>query len=360
MENFDQHPHRRQNPLTGDWVLVSPHRAKRPWRGQTESPADNEPAHDTDCYLCSGNIRINGAENPEYVGPHVFDNDFPSLMTTSPIRQESDGLFVSQSVTGVNRVICYTEQHNKTMPELEQSGIRAIVDTWCKEYEELGKQYEWVQIFENKGAVNGCSNPHPHGQIWASNSVPSIALSENDKQHAYFKNHGQNLLIDYANREKEKKDRLVCRNDDWMALVPYWATWPYEILLLPTKHICHMEALSHSQRDTLASILKELTTRYDNLFETSFPYSMGWHAAPYNSEDKQHWQLHCHLYPPLLRSATIKKFMVGYEMLAEAQRDMTPEQAAAELRDQSTTHYKSTCDPKSASASKSKDLKNDK
>lgn len=341
MENFEHHPHRRQNPLTGDWVLVSPHRAKRPWQGQTEFLPDLEPAHDVNCYLCSGNTRINGTVNPKYEGPHVFDNDFPALTSTSPDRQNSDGLFISQPVTGCNRVICYSEQHNKSMPEMERNAVLAIIDTWCQQYEDLGQQYEWVQIFENKGAVNGCSNPHPHGQIWASNSIPSIALKENEYQDTYLKEHGKNLLIDYADRERQEADRLVSSNNEWIALVPYWATWPYEVLILPTQHVSHMEHLSSTQRNALASILKDLTTRYDNLFETSFPYSMGWHCAPYNAEDKQHWQLHCHLYPPLLRSATIKKFMVGYEMLAETQRDMTPEQAAAELRAQSIKHYKS-------------------
>ncbi|MFT5208562.1 MAG: UDPglucose--hexose-1-phosphate uridylyltransferase [Flavobacterium sp.] len=341
MENLKHHPHRRQNPLTGDWILISPHRTKRPWQGQTELVPDVEPSHDTNCFLCSGNTRINGTVNPTYAGPHVFDNDFPALTSTSPDRQKSDGLFISQPVTGLNRVICYSELHNQTLPEMEQSAVLSIVDTWCQQYEDLGQQYEWVQIFENKGAVNGCSNPHPHGQIWASSSLPSIVLKENQNQDTYFKEHGKNLLIDYADRERQAGDRLVCSNKDWIALVPYWATWPYEVLILPTEHISHMEQLNSTQRSALASILKDLTTRYDNLFETSFPYSMGWHCAPYNAEDKKHWQLHCHLYPPLLRSATIKKFMVGYEMLAEAQRDMTPEQAAAELRAQPIKHYKS-------------------
>lgn len=343
-------PHRRFNPLNGDWVLVSPHRATRPWQGQVEElSVDEIPPHDPDCYLCAGNTRASGKVNPDYLGPYVFDNDFPALLEESADenslaseRLENEGnLFLSEAVSGVSQVICFSEQHHLTLPEMTFSMVRNIVDTWAKLYLELGRKYQWVQIFENKGAINGCSNPHPHGQLWASDRVPTLVIREDENQKSYLADHGENLLFEYGRREQSLNKRVVTQNEDWLVLVPYWATWPYETLLLPKRQIGAFADLKDDERDNLAKILQSLTIKYDNLFQTSFPYSMGWHCAPTMAEHgNEHWQLHAHFYPPLLRSATIKKFMVGYEMLAEAQRDMTPEQAAEQLAQQSDIHFK--------------------
>ncbi len=348
------HPHRRFNPLTGDWVLVSPHRARRPWQGQLEKNAPEiKASHDPECYLCPGNTRISGDTNPTYSDPFVFSNDFPALLTDTPhvtyvpdvpvTDDQHSGLFRSDSARGIARVICFSPDHSKTLPQLTTNDIRKIIDTWSEQVTELGKQYPWVQLFENKGAVMGCSNPHPHGQVWASSFLPNEARKENENLQAWHNRQGSNLLVDYANRESESGDRTVVDNDHWIAVVPYWAAWPFETLLMPKRHVLRMPDLSSHERNALAEILKTLTVKYDNLFNTSFPYSMGWHGAPssLNDElsDNQHWQLHAHFYPPLLRSASVRKFMVGFEMLAEIQRDLTPEQAAARLRDLPVTHY---------------------
>lgn len=337
------HPHRRFNPLLGDWVLVSPHRAKRPWQGQVEK-LDNTlpPSHDPECYLCPRNDRISGDSNPDYVKPYVFPNDFPALLTDTPDAVSDDELFKSDTARGVARVICFSPDHSKTLPMLTTEELRWVVDTWAEQVEELGKEYPWVQLFENKGAVMGCSNPHPHGQVWANSFLPNEARKEDENQKKWLAEKGTNLLVEYARRESESGERTVVENDHWIAVVPFWATWPFETLLLPKRHVSHITELTDAERDTLADALKRLTTKYDNLFETSFPYCMGWHGAPQGIDNVEHWQLHAHFYPPLLRSATVRKFMVGYEMLAESQRDLTAEQAAERLRDLPEIHYLET------------------
>ena len=253
---------------------------------------------------------------------------------------EETGLLCAQSVSGTCRVICFSPRHDWTLPAMPLEAIRGVVDVWAEQTEELGRTYRWIQLFENKGEIMGCSNPHPHGQIWASNFLPNEPTKEDRQQLAYWRDQGSPLLVDYLKLELEQKVRIVVQNPDWVALLPYWATWPYELLLLPRRPIARLPDLQDSERVSLADILKRLLTRYDNLFEVSFPYSMGWHGAPFGEGEFQHWQLHAHFYPPLLRSATVKKFMVGYEMLGEAQRDLTAEQAAQTLRDQSEIHYK--------------------
>lgn len=337
-----EHPHRRYNPLTDQWVLVSPHRAKRPWQGQQEKVQEEQkPSHDPNCYLCPRNKRITGEPNPDYRKPYVFKNDFSALLVDSPAPEASqDPLFQSSVARGESRVICFSPDHSKTLPLLTESEIEEVIDVWQAQLNELGQQYQWVQIFENKGAAMGCSNPHPHGQIWANSFLPNEVAREDENQRKYYEKHGSVLLVDYAKRELEQKERVVVETAHWMAVVPYWAVWPFETLLLPKAHVKRLTELSAEQRQDLAVILKKLTTKYDNLFETSFPYSMGFHAAPFNDENNEHWQLHAHFYPPLLRSASVRKFMVGYEMLGESQRDLTAEQAAARLRELSDVHYK--------------------
>ncbi len=340
--DFSEDPHRRFNPLIREWVLVSPHRNKRPWQGQTEATAsDEKPAHDPSCYLCSGNTRVNGVKNPDYVGPFVFGNDFPALLQDTALGANgNDPLFKAETVRGTARVICFSERHDKTLPELDLPEIRRVVDLWTEQLAELGQTYDWVAIFENKGAVMGCSNPHPHGQIWASNFIPNEVAREDECQAQFQSENGSNLLVDYAARESADGARTVEENEDWIAVVPYWAVWPFETLVLPKRHVLRLTDLTDAERTSLASVLKGLCTRYDNLFKTEFPYTMGWHGAPMTEGDHDHWQLHAHFYPPLLRSATVRKFMVGYEMLSEAQRDLTAETAAERLREQSDIHYK--------------------
>ncbi|PKH55629.1 galactose-1-phosphate uridylyltransferase [Shewanella sp. Choline-02u-19] len=340
MFDRDDHPHRRFNPLTEQWVLVSPHRAKRPWQGQRESTrVTTTSKYNAECYLCPGNKRISGERNPEYSSPFVFANDFPALTSDTPPAQQDDPLFALQSVTGTSRVICFSADHSHTLPKLSIAQLSAVFECLAKEVSELGKHYPWVQVFENKGAAMGCSNPHPHGQIWAVSELPNEAVTETRTQLAYYQRHQRKMLFDYASKEIANTERVVINNDDWLVVVPWWATWPFETLILPRFEVAHLDKLTTSQQVSLATIIKSLMTRYDNLFNTSFPYSMGWHGAPFDQQPHPEWQLHGHVYPPLLRSADVKKFMVGYEMLAESQRDLTAEQAASLLRAQSEVHY---------------------
>ncbi|NNJ10928.1 UDP-glucose--hexose-1-phosphate uridylyltransferase [Chloroflexales bacterium ZM16-3] len=341
MFSLTEHPHRRYNPLSDEWVLVSPHRTKRPWQGQVEpTPADSRPSYNPQCYLCPGNERAGGLRNPDYAETFVFDNDFAALIPDVPDgmymagRTDEPPLLRAQSEHGICRVVCFSPRHDLTLAMIDVSTIRTVVDTWAEQTLDLGGRPEisYVQVFENRGAMMGASNPHPHGQIWATGSLPLHVSQELATQTAHFAATGRTLLGDYLELELGLGERVVCANDQFVALVPFWAVWPFETLIISRRATPDIPSLDNAERDGLADILKQLTTRYDALFNVSFPYSMGFHQSPRDGADHAEWHLHAHFYPPLLRSATVRKFMVGFELLGEPQRDITPEQAAARLR----------------------------
>ena len=343
-------PHRRYNPLTGEWVVVSPHRTKRPWQGRQETAVRREgPRHDPDCYLCPGNTRAGGEKNPDYTSTFSFTNDFSALLPeTRPGELASDELFRGETERGLCRVICFSPAHNLTIARMSPDEVLRVVDLWAEEYRELSRldYISYVQIFENRGEIMGCSNPHPHGQIWCNETIPDLPGKETTMQTGYFERRGTSLLMDYLERELaatgSEGSRVVLQNDDFAVLVPFWAVWPYETMVLPKRAAASIEELTPQERRSLAEAIRILTIKYDNLFETSFPYSMGLHNAPCDGKEYPGWQFHLHYFPPLLRSATVKKFMVGYELLASPQRDITPETSAAILRDLPPVHYLDT------------------
>jgi len=350
-------PHRRFNPLTREWILVSPHRAKRPWQGQVEKTAPPYlPEYDPTCYLCPGNERAGGVSNPQYTGTFVFDNDFAALLphqvegSTFNVEGNPDlqlsniqpsTLFRAEPESGVCKVICFSPRHDLSIPQLSLDEAEAVINTWSDETAELFKRPEiaYVQVFENKGAVMGCSNPHPHSQIWSQSQIPTEPAKELASQKDYFAANGRPLLLDYLEEEHKCKERILASNEHFTALVPFWAVWPFETIVIAHRAAPSLPALSQPERCALADIYQKVTIRYDNLFEISFPYSMGFHQAPNDGLEHPEWVLHAHFYPPLLRSATVRKFMVGYEMLGMPQRDITPESAAARLRELPENHY---------------------
>jgi UDPglucose--hexose-1-phosphate uridylyltransferase len=351
MTTFDlsTHPHRRLNILTGEWILVSPHRTERPWRGKVEQQGDDHrESYDPSCYLCPGNERANGEKNPAYASTFVFTNDFSALIPNVPEGKQSlQDLLVAKSEPGICRVVCFSPRHDLTLAEMELADIRTVVDVWAREYDELGARPEinHIQIFENKGELMGCSNPHPHGQIWAQRSIPTDPAKEIARMEEHQRIHGSCLLCEYLALEMKEEERIVLQNDDLGVIVPFWAVWPFETIILPRRHVASIGQFTDPERDSFAEVIKRLTTRYDNLFKTSFPYSAGLHQSPTDGRTHLEYHTHMHFYPPLLRSASVKKFMVGYEMLANPQRDITPESSSERLRQLPDIHYSSTVNP---------------
>jgi UDPglucose--hexose-1-phosphate uridylyltransferase len=343
--NLQDHPHRRWDPLKGEWILCSPHRTKRPWLGAVEKGAPASlPAYDPGCYLCPGNERAGGILNPDYRGAYAFPNDFPALLPEGPADSwESGGILRAEGERGACEVICFSPRHDMTLPLMSEEGVHAVVDAWVQADARLSSLpgIAYVQIFENRGAMMGCSNPHPHCQAWASSSVPGIPEREGALQAKHLAEKGSCLLCDYAALEAAARERIVAENDSFLALVPFWALWPFEAMILPKRHVASLSGLSPAERRGLAAMMRTLGIRYDNLFETDFPYSMGVHQAPVGGgAGEEAWHLHFHYYPPLLRSAVIRKFMVGYELLASPQRDISAETAAASLRAAPPVHFR--------------------
>jgi UDPglucose--hexose-1-phosphate uridylyltransferase len=340
---FDS-PHRRFNPLSREWVMVSPHRAKRPWQGQIEKHAiDALPTYDPGCYLCPGNERAGGVFNPPFTGPFVFDNDFAALLPGEAIPEaHAHPLLIAQPESGICRVVCFSPRHDLTLPELPLPEVEAVIATWMRESADLAARPEiaYVQVFENKGAMMGCSNPHPHSQIWSQSRLPNEPAKELASQTEYYDEHHAHLLLDYLAEEEKQNVRIIAANEYFVALVPFWAIWPFEVMLVSRKPVARLQDLTTKQVSGMADAMHQITVRYDNLFETSFPYSMGFHQAPADGLSHPEWILHAHFYPPLLRSATVRKFMVGYELMAMPQRDITPETAADRLKQVSAIHYK--------------------
>jgi UDPglucose--hexose-1-phosphate uridylyltransferase len=334
---LQKHPHRRLNALTREWVLVSPHRTQRPWLGQTEDrPATSTPSYDPTCYMCPGNHRAGGAHNPVYTTTYVFDNDYPALLPDTPAGGcDVQGLLVAKSEPGLCRVMCFSPRHNRSLSQMDPAEVQQVVDVWTDQYTEMAAmpQLNYIQIFENRGAMMGCSNPHPHCQIWGSAAMPNEPLKEQASQSEYLSRSGSCLLCDYVAAERLAKERIVIENQHFLALVPFWAVWPFEVLVLPLRHIATLTELSSAERGSLARILRQLTSGYDRLFDVAFPYSMGFHPQPADGPVHPEWHLHAHFFPPLLRSATVRKFMVGYELLGTPQRDITAETAAERLRE---------------------------
>lgn len=335
--DLQQQPHRRYNPLTAEWILVSPHRTQRPWLGQTEKvAAPVVQTYDPACYMCPGNVRASGARNPQYAGTYVFDNDYPALLASGPASQvNKQNLIVAESESGLCRVLCFSPRHDLTLATMPLSSLQQVVHAWAEQYKELGRMpaIHYVQIFENRGAMMGASNPHPHGQIWASASIPNEPAKELVAQRQYRASRSGCMLCDYLKLEQEESRRVVLENKHFMVLVPFWAVWPFETLVLPKRHLASLVEMEKNEREALADALQQLTGRYDRLFDVSFPYSMGFHQHPTDGNSYPEWHMHAHFYPPLLRSATVRKFMVGYEMLGTPQRDITAETAAARLRE---------------------------